>query len=118
MCAEATVINPPLMNPASHGNRAPAARWWELAACQNEDPELFFPIGIGQARARQNEAAKRVCARCPVRAACCDYAIRHPELVGVWGGTSEDERRAEPAWRRQEATCRPNSASARGGDAA
>lgn len=89
------------------------ARWWHLAGCRDEDPELFFPIGTGEATARQVAAAERVCARCPVRAACREYALAHPEPTGVWGGMSEEERRAERA-RRRETPQRSASASTRG----
>ncbi|MGE3445908.1 MAG: WhiB family transcriptional regulator [Acidimicrobiia bacterium] len=36
---------------------------------------------------------RTICAACPVCAACLDYALEHPQLVGVWGGTTEAERR-------------------------
>jgi WhiB family redox-sensing transcriptional regulator len=63
-------------------------------ACRQMDPELFFPIAVvaGQA-ARQAAAAKAVCGRCAVRADCLSYALEiMPE--GIWGGTTQDERRA------------------------
>nr|WP_229904984.1 WhiB family transcriptional regulator [Lentzea cavernae] len=58
-------------------------------ACADEDPELFFPEPgqVGQAR-----EAKKVCAACPIRMPCVSYALRHG-VTGVWGGTTEDERR-------------------------
>jgi len=37
--------------------------------------------------------AKRICAVCPVMNACAVYAINHEELLGVWGGTTDAERR-------------------------
>ena len=67
--------------------------WREKAICRDEDPELFFPIGShGPARA-QLAAAKEVCSRCPVRENCLAWALAGDDLDGVWGGTSEDERR-------------------------
>lgn len=68
---------------------------WRLeAACRGHDPELFFPIGLtGPARA-QLEEAKAVCAGCPVRGRCLDWAVLTGVDHGVWGGLSEDERRA------------------------
>ena len=67
--------------------------WREKAICRDEDPELFFPVGsYGPARA-QLAAAKEVCSRCPVRASCLAWALAGDDLDGVWGGTSEDERR-------------------------
>ncbi|WP_078591899.1 WhiB family transcriptional regulator [Streptomyces megasporus] len=68
--------------------------WRELAACHGEDPELFFPIGDGDAAARQTERARAVCRRCPVARACRSWAVRNGEVEGIWGGTTASERRA------------------------
>jgi WhiB family redox-sensing transcriptional regulator len=38
------------------------------------------------------QPAKTICAGCPVRTECLDYALADDTLVGVWGGTSETER--------------------------
>ena len=62
--------------------------WWFAGLCAQTDPELFFPEKGGSTR-----AAKAVCAGCPVRAECLGYALAHDERFGVWGGTSERERR-------------------------
>lgn len=68
--------------------------WRHYAACRDHDPELFFPIGItGPARAQLAEA-KAVCAGCPVRCMCLSWAVLANIDHGVWGGLSEDERRA------------------------
>ncbi|MEU4211761.1 WhiB family transcriptional regulator [Streptomyces sp. NPDC026206] len=67
--------------------------WMRHAACTREDPELFFPVGTVGPAAQQQEDAKQVCRRCPVRAQCLDWALRTGENCGVWGGTCEDERR-------------------------
>ncbi len=65
--------------------------WHERGLCQQTDPELFYPEqGAGPARVRE---AKAVCARCEVRTECREYAIATGEVYGVWGGTSESERR-------------------------
>jgi WhiB family redox-sensing transcriptional regulator len=63
-------------------------------ACQQADPELFFPIAAGTgAAARQVEAAKAVCGPCAVRANCLSCALEAmPE--GIWGGATQEERRA------------------------
>ncbi len=67
--------------------------WSRLAACRGEDPELFFPIGsVGPALA-QIAAAKKICARCPVRASCLRFALVTGLDYGIWGGLTEDERR-------------------------
>ena len=68
--------------------------WRAQAACRDADPELFFPVGkLGPALVQIGQA-KQVCARCPVRSACLEWALRTGQQAGVWGGTSEDERRA------------------------
>jgi WhiB family transcriptional regulator, redox-sensing transcriptional regulator len=68
--------------------------WYHLAACQDEDPEMFFPIGATGPALRQLMNAKRVCARCPVQSECLRWALTTGIEHGVWGGMSEDERRA------------------------
>lgn len=68
--------------------------WRHDALCRDEDPELFFPIGTTGPAAVQVEEAKRVCARCPVTAECLSWALDTGQDAGVWGGLSEDERRA------------------------
>lgn len=68
--------------------------WRHLSACLDEDADLFFPIGkTGPQVLRQIEEAKAVCRRCAVREECLDWAIMSGQEHGVWGGTSEDERR-------------------------
>jgi WhiB family transcriptional regulator, redox-sensing transcriptional regulator len=66
-----------------------AARWRELAAFRGIDLEVFFP-----GRGESAEPARRVCAACPVRQACLDYAISNRISHGIWGGLTERERRA------------------------
>ena len=68
--------------------------WRHRAACLSEDPELFFPIGNTGPALAQIEEAKKVCARCEVRAECLAWALEAGQDHGVWGGMSEDERRA------------------------
>ena len=68
--------------------------WREHAACRHEDPDLFFPIGTTGPALVQQEQAKAVCRRCPVREQCLEWALDTGQTIGVWGGTSENERRA------------------------
>ena len=73
-----------------------AARWRELAACRGTDLEVFFP-GRGETAG----PARQVCAGCPVRQPCLDYAITNRIAYGVWGGLTERERRAlQSRWAR------------------
>ncbi|KUO09181.1 WhiB family transcriptional regulator [Streptomyces sp. DSM 15324] len=68
--------------------------WRQHAACRHEDPDLFFPIGTSGPALLQTQQAKAVCHRCPVREQCLDRALATDQAVGVWGGTTEAERRA------------------------
>ncbi len=75
-----------------------ADRWdWQLdGACRRVGPETFFhPEGErGSARQLRDNAAKEVCASCPVMAQCRAHALAVREPYGVWGGLTEDEREA------------------------
>jgi WhiB family transcriptional regulator, redox-sensing transcriptional regulator len=68
--------------------------WRHIAACREVDPELFFPIGNSGPALLQIEEAKQVCRRCSVLDECLRWAIDSGQDAGVWGGLSEDERRA------------------------
>ncbi|MGH8628304.1 MAG: WhiB family transcriptional regulator [Gammaproteobacteria bacterium] len=68
--------------------------WRHHAACRGEDPELFFPIGTAGPALLQTSIAKVVCRRCPVCAACLEWATNTAQRYGVWGGLSETERRS------------------------
>lgn len=71
-----------------------AVDWRHNAVCREEDPELFFPIGNTGLALLQIEEAKAVCRRCPSQPACLSWALESGQRDGVWGGLSEDERRA------------------------
>jgi WhiB family redox-sensing transcriptional regulator len=68
--------------------------WRDRAACLEEDPELFFPIGNTEPAFHQIERAKAVCRRCEVTETCLSWAVDSRQDAGVWGGLSADERRA------------------------
>jgi WhiB family redox-sensing transcriptional regulator len=65
-----------------------APEWHERALCAQTDPEAFFPEKGGSTR-----EAKRICARCEVKAECLEFALAQDERFGIWGGLSERERR-------------------------
>ncbi|HEX6359533.1 WhiB family transcriptional regulator [Actinophytocola sp.] len=67
--------------------------WRHKAACKDEDPELFFPVGTSGPAEFQAAQAKAVCHRCTVAADCLTWALRTGQDAGVWGGMSEEERR-------------------------
>lgn len=62
--------------------------WKADAACRTLDTGLFFPDAEAE-----TGAALAVCAECPVREACLDFALRTRQNDGVWGGHTESERR-------------------------
>lgn len=68
--------------------------WRHRALCRDEDPELFFPIGTSGPAVLQVEQAKAVCRRCSVVDECLQWALDSGQDAGVWGGMSEEERRA------------------------
>jgi WhiB family transcriptional regulator, redox-sensing transcriptional regulator len=68
--------------------------WWVDAACRKADAELFFPIGTSGSALLQIEEAKWICRTCPVQPSCLACALSDEGTEGVWGGTTEDERRA------------------------
>ena len=62
--------------------------WMPKGRCREIPPGTFFPSdGVGV------EVARRICAECPVKAPCLEYALLHRIDHGVWGGASERERR-------------------------
>lgn len=62
--------------------------WMGQGNCRDHPPSTFFPSdGVGV------DVARRICATCPVQAPCLEYALRNGVDHGVWGGTSERERR-------------------------
>ena len=67
--------------------------WRDHAACVGADPELFFPIGTAGPALEQIERARQVCRRCPARPRCLAWALEHDVVSGIWGATTEDERR-------------------------
>lgn len=69
--------------------------WFVDAACLGADPELFFPE-----RGESSREAKAVCAGCPVRTECLEYALSENIIHGIFGGLSIRERRRIKARRR------------------
>lgn len=67
--------------------------WVQRAKCKDEDPELFFPIGTSGPALEQIEVARAICMQCEVRRECLEWALATGQDAGVWGGTSEDERK-------------------------
>jgi WhiB family redox-sensing transcriptional regulator len=73
--------------------------WRDQAACRDTDPDLFFPIGSTGPAIEQIESAKTVCMQCEAQRSCLEFALITNQESGIWGGTSEDERRKlRKAW--------------------
>lgn len=73
--------------------------WRKYAACKDTDPDLFFPVGTTGPALDQIAAAKRVCCACEAQPQCLEFALTTNQEAGVWGGTSEEERRKlRKAW--------------------
>jgi WhiB family redox-sensing transcriptional regulator len=72
----------------------PSWGWQDDAACRGEDLVLFFgPHAERQPeRDARERKAKAICAQCPVRSECLDYALSGPEKYGLYGGLNPDER--------------------------
>ncbi|MGI9611159.1 MAG: WhiB family transcriptional regulator [Acidimicrobiia bacterium] len=62
--------------------------WMVFGACREADANIFFPTNKEQTR-----AALAICATCPVEQDCLEYALDARERFGVWGGTTEKQRR-------------------------
>lgn len=72
--------------------------WRQHGACKGVDPDVFYPVSDEEA-----EPAKAICATCPVREPCLEYALATRERDGVWGGATERERRRMIRQRRKSA---------------
>jgi WhiB family redox-sensing transcriptional regulator len=67
--------------------------WRSRPACRGSDPDLFFPVGTTGQAIQNTESAKQVCQECEARSECLEFALTARIEYGIWGGTSEDERR-------------------------
>jgi len=112
-----TLPNLPLVND-EHAGTVTAVTLLR-AACRDEDPELFFPVGKTGPALLQIEEAKEVCRRCEVVEACLRWALETGQDAGVWGGMSEDERRSiRKMARSKRKTARPKRKTARSRESA
>jgi WhiB family redox-sensing transcriptional regulator len=85
----------PVAAPTRHAPYAPPVKprdpnehWSTYALCAETDGDEFFPN-----QGESNAHAKAVCAKCEVKPECLEYALANHPLPGVWGGTSDHERR-------------------------
>ena len=76
----------------------PVAEWLDRASCKETDTRVFFIYREDKDQRQRREAAYGICRACPVQMDCLDYAIVNNE-VGIWGGTTDQERRRlKPHW--------------------
>jgi WhiB family redox-sensing transcriptional regulator len=64
--------------------------WRKRAACTGIDSDIFYPSSEDEADAQE---AKAICVVCPVQTSCLEHALSLREREGIWGGTTERERR-------------------------
>ena len=70
------------------------SQWAERALRAQADPDTWFPA---KRQRESTQLAKRICARCPVRAQCLEYALSGAGTwggiaTGTWDGTRPQER--------------------------
>jgi WhiB family transcriptional regulator, redox-sensing transcriptional regulator len=88
------------------------ADWRSDGACLHADPDLFFPISMTGRAAEQIAQAKAICARCPVREPCLEFAQEHEPGYGIWGGTTPQDRQQARRRERHATRARPASTAA------
>jgi WhiB family redox-sensing transcriptional regulator len=81
-----------IASPASRDAGKPRT-WRNSAACRDTDPDLFFPVGQTGPAIDHIASARAVCQQCAVKPECLEYALMTNQDAGIWGGTTEDERR-------------------------
>jgi WhiB family redox-sensing transcriptional regulator len=69
-----------------------AADWRNRAACAGYHHALFFPVG--DADEMRVEQAREICMTCPVTEECLEYALETNQRAGIWGGSTEEERKS------------------------
>lgn len=72
----------------------PPGPWVTDGACRGTPWPLWFP----EKGTSNVDGQRGVCASCPVQGECLAYALEHPYIVGIWGGTTGDERRRGCPW--------------------
>ena len=92
-----TALGPPRMGPMPDQEIdvqslpkqvSPPDFWQDRSACYGLDPEVFFPTTEEEAG-----LALSYCSACSVRETCLAWALQNGERYGVWGGTTEQQRR-------------------------
>ena len=74
-------------------SRTRGLAWRDVGLCRDKDPNLFYPLRKGRGPVQQAEVAKAFCRVCPSREPCLAFALATDQRLGVWGGTTPEERR-------------------------
>jgi WhiB family transcriptional regulator, redox-sensing transcriptional regulator len=80
-----------------------ATSWRSAASCLLADPDLFFPISAAGPSERQIAQAKKICAGCPVRQECLEFALSNDQSYGIWGGMTPEDRQRDRRRKRRAA---------------
>jgi WhiB family redox-sensing transcriptional regulator len=83
--------NSPARESLGHGGE-----WHLQARCRGLPSSVFFieDNQRGRRKLDHENNAKRICASCPVRSRCREYALDASEPHGIWGGMTPEERAA------------------------
>lgn len=83
----------------------PDLSWHDRAACRGQSVDLFFGRDNerGADKERREKRAREICADCPVKRECGEYALSKPEKYGIYGGMTEDKRQSERRRRQRQA---------------
>ena len=77
-------------------------RWEEGAACKPHPTSWWF------ADSPDAVEAFVVCAGCDVKSACLAFALDRPDLLGIWGATTSEDRARLRRARRESGVRRPS----------
>ena len=69
------------------------AAWRERSACRDSDPDVFFPIGSTGPRSSRSRPPGASARPARSREECLEFALATNQEAGIWGGTTEEERR-------------------------
>jgi hypothetical protein len=65
---------------------------YDQAACKNMETDMFFKTVYElEIEGIPIKTLRRVCASCPIRVQCTEYAFQH-EQYGTWGALTQEER--------------------------
>ncbi len=67
--------------------------WRHRSRCRDSSPDLFFPVGSTGNALQTINHARSVCSTCPAQRDCLEFALATNQEAGIWGGTTEEERR-------------------------